>query len=113
VRPLEGELVTQPNGQELFEMVEKLFLDALGQLAAEYGSTTLYVERDLVHTVQSHLNEAAKQSTVLDLRVYNDYPMIPGTHRHLSTDLAILTPETRSSSLPSSCTNRAIGDTIC
>jgi len=43
--------------------------------------------------VQTHLIELVAQSTDRDLLLHKDHPMIPGPHRHHSTDLAILTPD--------------------
>jgi hypothetical protein len=71
---------------------ESLFTDALDWLGRTYGDRVFFVERDIVYTVQSKLNELIS-SQAGKWRVYNDYPMLPGRRRSLSADLALLTPQ--------------------
>ena len=54
---------------------------------------TTLVERDIVYTVQARLVERV-QSKQWPIRVYNDYPMIAGTRRSLSADLALVATPT-------------------
>jgi hypothetical protein len=69
-----------------------LFTDALGWLREQYCHFRFFVERDVVWTVQMRLL-AQVQRLGLPYRVYNDHPMVPGTRRSLSTDLAIVAPD--------------------
>ena len=68
---------------------ERLFLDALAWLGDLYGERVYYVERDIVYTVQSRLNELIESGHGA-WTVYNDYPMLPGPRRSRSADLALL-----------------------
>src|SRR4051794_31693326 len=69
-------------------VADHLVSEALDELGQTYGEQVFYVERDIVWTVQRRLTASISVSG-LPWRVYNDYPMIPGTRRALSADLAI------------------------
>jgi hypothetical protein len=71
------------------QVVESLFQQTLTWLGDTYGERVFYVERDIVYTVQTKLNELLAE-TRMPWMVYNDYPMIPGPRRALSADLAIV-----------------------
>lgn len=77
---------------ETLAHAERLFTDALDWLGRRYGDRVFYVERDIVYTLQSKLNELIS-SQAGEWRVYNDYPMLPGPRRSLSADLSLLTPQ--------------------
>ena len=64
---------------------EVLFRRALDWLREHYSEFVFYVERDIVWTIQTKLNELIKQES-LPFRVFNDYPMLPGPTRGLSAD---------------------------
>ena len=74
--------------KEAVEAID-LFERALGWLRLEYDSLKFYVERDVVATLQLCLLERIKV-TSSSLRVFNDYPILPGQRRALTADLAIL-----------------------
>jgi len=71
------------------DTAERVFLDALHWLGAHYGERAFYVERDIVYTVQSKLNDLVVERG-LPLTVYNDFPMLAGQRRHLSADLCLV-----------------------
>jgi hypothetical protein len=58
-------------------------------VASRHGTFTFNVEREIVSTIQKKLNELIAQEG-LPFVVFNDYPMLPGTRRALSADIAIL-----------------------
>jgi hypothetical protein len=66
---------------------EALFEEALSWLRARYGTYLFFTERDLVWTVQLQLLELVEERSI-DLRVFNDYPMLPGTR----ADVALVSP---------------------
>jgi len=66
-----------------------LFEETLDWLKQNYSCFRFFVECDLVWTVQMHLLDSI-QERGLPYKVFNDYPMLPGKHRALSSDLAIL-----------------------
>lgn len=67
----------------------RLLVDGLAWLRASYPEHRIYVERDLVWTLQKWLvREVAARG--LPLRVFNDYGVEPGPRRSLSADLAVL-----------------------
>lgn len=70
---------------------ETLFRHGLGWLSEQYGDRVFYVERDLVYTLQTRLNQLIAADKA-PLTVCNDYPMLPGPRRHLSADLALIAP---------------------
>ena len=86
----EGELI--PSMTTDNNAAEELFEYALEWLRAHYAEFHFYVERDIVWTMQRHLQD---EIITLDLpfRVFNDYPMLPGKRRSLSADLVILDSE--------------------
>jgi hypothetical protein len=65
--------------------------DAIGWLRTHYADFRFYVERDLVWTLQTWIDRRLRESGS-SLRVYNDYPVLPGKRRSLSADLALVTP---------------------
>lgn len=78
-------------GSSQADLADSLFQEALMWLGDTYRKRAFYVERDIVYTVQTKLNELLIE-TGMPWMLYNDYPMIPGPRRSLSADLAILDP---------------------
>lgn len=72
----------------------ELFEDALEWLRNNYASFQFFQERDVVWTFQTYLIKEIEELGLL-YRVFNDYPMLPGKRRSLSTDLAILNANDR------------------
>ena len=66
-----------------------MFQDVIAWLRDTYDDRTLFVERDLVYTVQVRLWREVRERG-FDWSVFNDYPMLPGPRRALCADLAIL-----------------------
>ncbi len=66
-----------------------LLEESLEWLREDYDEFIFHVERDVVWTVQMHLVKKIKELN-LPLRVYNDYPMLPGSRRARSADLVIV-----------------------
>lgn len=65
-----------------------MFKGAVRWLRDTYEQHRFFVERDLVCAVQLALwNRITRKE--LAWSVFNDYPMLPGTRRALSADLAI------------------------
>lgn len=71
------------------------FMNALSWLQENYSRFRFFTERDMVWTVQNRLIEQIADDGRLDYQVYNDYPMLPGKHRSLSTDIAIVNSITK------------------
>ena len=67
---------------------ERLFLDALAWLEANYARFRFFAERDVVWTVQTRLLEVINQQD-LPFVVRHDVPLLPGSRRGLSADLVI------------------------
>lgn len=67
----------------------ELFEGAMSWLKDNYNNFMFFMERDIVWTVQIHISQLIKEQR-LPYQVFNDYPMLPGKRRSLSTDLAIL-----------------------
>lgn len=65
---------------------------AIEWLRSTYPSHRIYVERDLVWTLQRWLVDQAAGGTA-ELWVRNDHGTQPGPRRSLSTDIALLTPD--------------------
>jgi hypothetical protein len=66
----------------------RIFRNSLQWLAKNYDKFTFFCERDIVWTIQTNLIEqVAKQR--LPLKVYNDFPIIPGKRRSLTADIVI------------------------
>jgi hypothetical protein len=65
-----------------------LLEEVVDWLREHYEQFEFWVERDLVWTVQTHLRKLIDERH-LPYQVFNDYPMLPGTHRSLSADLVI------------------------
>lgn len=68
---------------------EELLLSTMEWIKSRYPEFRFVMERDLVWTIQKQLVDLISANQ-LPLRVYNDYPMLPSTHRSLSVDLAIV-----------------------
>ncbi len=67
-----------------------LFEAVMDWSKTSYGQHMFFVERDLVWTIQNRVAlEIVERG--LPLRVFNDYPILPGNRRSLGTDLALLT----------------------
>lgn len=73
----------------VMEKATELFESALKWLRDNYAGLQLFLERDVVWTVQTRVIEQIRELG-LPYKVFNDYPMLPGKRRSLSTDLAIL-----------------------
>lgn len=65
-----------------------LFEQTMEWLREQYGTFRFYTERDLVWTFQRHLAERIEHEE-LPYRVFNDYPLLPGTNRSRSADLVL------------------------
>ena len=65
-----------------------LWDEALGWLENNYPNFSFFAERDVVGTLQCFLLRAVAERG-LPWRVFNDYPMLPGNRRSVSTDLVI------------------------
>lgn len=68
---------------------EQLFDEALVWLRDHYTEYRFFVERDLVWTFQRRLQDQI-HDLGLPYRVFNDYPMLPGSNRWLCADIALL-----------------------
>jgi hypothetical protein len=66
-----------------------IFLEGMNWLKQNYASFRFFLERDVVWTVQKRILETVENQG-LPYRVFNDYPILPGVHRSISSDLAIL-----------------------
>lgn len=75
------------------ERASTLILEATRWLENCYERYTFFVERDIVWTIQGYLVDCI-DARRLPYRVFNDYPMIPGSRRSLSADLAIVSVAT-------------------
>jgi hypothetical protein len=71
---------------------ERIADRAIEWLRDHYDDHRFFVERDLVWTVQLCLRELLRESNS-ELRVFNDFPMIPTPRRSLSADLALVSPD--------------------
>jgi hypothetical protein len=69
-----------------------LFEDSLNWLKGNYSTFQFYTERDIVWTIQLNLIEQISKEG-LPYKVFNDYGILPGKRRSLSTDIAILNKE--------------------
>ncbi len=67
----------------------QLFNDTMIWLRDNYSGFCFFTERDVVWIVQTQMCQRIIDSK-LPYKVFNDYPMIKGNRRSLSTDLAIL-----------------------
>jgi hypothetical protein len=70
---------------------QAIVTEAIEWLRTHYADFRFYVERDLVWTLQTWIDRRLRESSSA-LRVYNDYPVLPGNRRSLSADLALVTP---------------------
>ena len=68
---------------------EELFSNSLVWLKSNHQKYKFFVERDIVWTMQSYLLKQVNDNN-LPLVIQNDYPMLHGKNRSLSTDLAII-----------------------
>ena len=62
---------------------------SLAWLKENYEKFTFYVERDVVWTLQTRMNEIIREQ-VLPFKVFNDFRMLRGDQRRRTADLAIL-----------------------
>ena len=67
--------------------------EALEWLRENYPVYRFFVERDVVWTVQSKIAQQIAEAH-LPYKVFNDHPVLPGTRRHISADLALLEVQT-------------------
>jgi len=70
---------------------DEIFNDGLKWLRNSYTYYQFFVERDVVWTLQMRLKKLISDGS-LPYSVFNDYGILPGNRRRLSTDLVILTP---------------------
>ena len=75
-------MIQTPEPSEVFEQTMQWLRD-------HYAEFRFFTERDLVWTVQRHLTDVIEHSG-LPFRVFNDYPMLPGSHRSRSADLVLV-----------------------
>lgn len=66
----------------------ELFENSLEWFKKNYSRFKFYLERDIVYTLQTHLNDVIAKDS-LPLKIHNDYPILPGIKRHLCADLVI------------------------
>jgi hypothetical protein len=76
---------------EAAKTAEQFFDETLAWLETTYWEHSFYLERDIVWTVQRELTRRIIEAQSHYL-VHNDYPMIPGNRRSLSTDIAVVEP---------------------
>ena len=69
--------------------VARLFESTLAWLKQNYSQYHFFAERDIVWTLQLRLRSQIEDSR-LPLRIFNDYPILPGKRRSVCTDLALL-----------------------
>ncbi len=69
-----------------------LFEESLAWLRDNYGRYRFWAERDIVWTLQTHLNSEISEHS-LPFVVFNDFPILPGPKRSLSSDLVLLGPD--------------------
>lgn len=67
----------------------ELFEDAMAWLQEHYGEFRFFAERDVVGTVQKQIIREIEGNN-LPYRVFNEFPIVPGTRRSKSADLVIL-----------------------
>jgi hypothetical protein len=79
----------EPDRLEAIRLAEALIDRGLSWLRENFPGIPFMVERDVVWTLQQHLNRIIREDRV-PFRVFNDYPMFPGPRRSQCTDLAIL-----------------------
>lgn len=73
---------------------DEIFNDGLKWLRNSYTYYQFFVERDVVWTLQMRLKKLITDGS-LPYTIFNDYGILPGNRRSLSTDLAILYPPDR------------------
>jgi len=66
--------------------------EAIAWLEEHYKEFTFFAERDVVWTVQCFLIERLRDCG-LAYQVFNDYPILPGSRRSISCDLAIVSQD--------------------
>src|SRR5712692_2062566 len=70
-----------------------MFEEAIRWLRETYDERPYFLERDVVYAVQLRLWQVIREQET-GWAVFNDYPMIRGTHRARSADLAICSGST-------------------
>lgn len=71
---------------------DRITQEAIAWLRKRYDAFRFFVQRDVVWTLQTRLLTLAAASR-LDIRVFNDYLMLPGRPRAIYADLALLGPD--------------------
>jgi len=71
---------------------QELMDSGLDWLKENYRRFPFVVERDIVWTLQQHLNSEIREGN-LPYKVHSDYPMLKGSRRSLCADLVVLDPE--------------------
>jgi hypothetical protein len=69
--------------------VDLLFKRSIDWFKSHYTQYNFFVERDIVWIFQTHIKQLIDVEN-LPYRVFNDYSILPGKRRSLSTDLAII-----------------------
>ena len=67
----------------------ELFENTMAWLQEHYGEFRFFAERDVVWTVQRQIIREIEDNN-LPYRVFNEFPIVPGTRRSKSADLVIL-----------------------
>ena len=68
---------------------QELVDSSIEWLKENYQHFPFVVERDVVWTLQQHINSEIKINS-LPYKVFTDYPMLPGLRRSLCADLVVL-----------------------
>ena len=68
----------------------RVFEEAIEWLHHNYHACRFFTERDIVWTLQLHLSEQM-QARTLSYRVFNDFPILPGTRRWFETQKGTIT----------------------
>lgn len=71
---------------------DRITQEAIDWLRKSYGDFRFFVQRDVVWTLQTRLLALAAASG-LDIRIFNDYLMLPGRPRATYADLVLLRPD--------------------
>jgi len=69
-----------------------IFEETIRWLRSNYDQFRFFNERDVVWTAQQALDRAIRERGAA-LRVVHDYPILPGTRRSLTADIALIAPE--------------------
>jgi hypothetical protein len=76
----------------LVQEADRITQEAIDWLRKRYDDFRFFLPRDVAWTLQTRLLSLAAASP-LDIRVFNDYLMLPGRPRAIYADLALLGPD--------------------